>query len=84
MGGLYFLPLVGMADSRISLDLLPTRSCLGRSCTLRAVEERWSRGEGLGTNSSLVGTAAQAAAGLQLKHNKRQEPDMKERFIGGI
>lgn len=73
-----------MMDSRISLDLLPTRSCLGHSCALRAVEKRWSRGEGLGTNSSLVGTAAQAAAGLQLKHNKRQEADMKERFIGGI
>lgn len=63
----------------MSLDLLPSRSCLSRSW-----EGRRSRGKVLGTSSSLAGTAAQAAAGLQLKHKEKREADVKARFIGGI
>lgn len=45
---------------------------------LRAVEGRWSRGEDLGTSSSLAWTAA----GIQAGH-KEQEIDLEQRFTSG-
>lgn len=74
---------MGMADSRTSLDL-PARQVLPEPLlsSRSSGEETEQRKKGLGTGSSLV--EAQAAAGLRLKHNKKQEADVKERFVGGI